>query len=460
MRRTAVLTTLCHNSSSVIVCPKQQCTARSLRFILGVLRVGLFLNMGYCISLPVLVAMPSTGVTVQGPGAPPNLEFACCDQGIEEMQALFNHQDVIADLKDLHDEVAIPILDFSPERAAVVRRLSQAGIPVIADLLLPKEGYYFSADNEPAAAVRFAAFDAWSRNQGLRWNGVGLDIEPNFAELATLRSHPWRLFTALLWRAVDLQRMRGAKRAYSGLIANMRASGYFVQTYQLPILPVERRAHSSLLDRLLGTVDVRGDQEVLMLYTSYAPPPVGAAIIWKLGPDAQAIAIGVTDGDLRANPAVLNWSRFSRDLIVAAHFSHLVGVYDLEGCVRQGFLSRMKTMNWNQSVIIPADAIRRADHRLLLLGLILWISSHFLYLVVVLVLSIALIGWRWRIHKMKRKLSTQTTVLSSQPTRPGEVHSSRWQRLSPSCHAAVAGSYRLRTSLWSHARQRDLYPDA
>ena len=150
----------------------------------------------------------------------------------------------------------------------------------------------------------------------------------------------------------------------------------------------------------------------------------------------------------------------SRDLIVAAHFSHLVGVYDLEGCVRQGFLSRMKTMNWNQSVIIPADAIRRADHRLLLLGLILWISSHFLYLVVVLVLSIALIGWRWRIHKMKRKLSTQTTVLSSQPTRPGEVHSSRWQRLSPSCHAAVAGSYRLRTSLWSHARQRDLYPDA
>jgi hypothetical protein len=162
-----------------------------------------------------------------------------------------------------------------------------------------------------------------------------------------------------------------------------------------------------------------------MLYTSYAPPPVGAAIIWKLGPDAQAIAIGVTDGDPRANPAVLDWSRFSRDLIVAGHFSHLVGVYDLEGCVRQGFLSRLKTMNWNQSVTIPADAIRRADHRLLLLRLILWISSHFLYLVVVLMLIIALTAWRWHIHKMKRKLSTETTALSSQPTRPGEAHSSR-----------------------------------
>jgi hypothetical protein len=214
--------------------------------------------------------------------------------------------------------------------------------------------------------------------------------------------------------------MRRAIRAYSALIANMQAQGYLVQTYQLPILPVERHADSSLLDRLLGTVDVRGDQEVLMLYTSYAPPPVGAAIIWKLGPDAQAIAIGVTDGDPRANPAVLDWSRFSRDLIVAGHFSHLIGVYDLEGCVRQSFLSRLKTMNWNQSVTIPADAIRRADHRLLLLGLILLISSHFLYVVVVLI--IALIAWRWRIHKMKRKLSTQTTVLSSQPTRPSEAH--------------------------------------
>jgi hypothetical protein len=399
MRRTAILTMLCHNSSSVIACPKQQCTAHLPRFTLGVLRAGLFLNLCYCVSVPVLVAMPSTGVTVQGPGVPPNLAFACCDQGIEEMQALFNHQDVIADLRDLHAEIAIPILDFSPERAAAVHRLNQAGIPVIAGLLLPKEGHYFSADNEPAAAVRFAAFDAWSRNHGLRWNGVGLDIEPNFAELATLRSHPWRLFTTLLWRAVDVQRMRRAKRTYSALIANMRAQGYFVQTYQLPILPVERHAHSSLLDRLLGTVDVRGDQEVLMLYSSYAPPPVGAAIIWKLGPDAQAIAIGVTDGDPRADPAVLDWTRFSRDLIVAGHFSHLIGVYDLEGCVRQGFLSRLKTMNWNQPVTIPADAIRRADHRLLLLRLILSISSHFLYLVVVLVVIIALVAWRWRIHK-------------------------------------------------------------
>ncbi len=328
--------------------------------------------------------------------------FACCDHGVRQIQSLFANADVIADLKDLHAGIVVAISDFRPERAEIVHRLNQAGIPVIAGLTMSKgQDFYFNAGNATLAAARFAAFDTWSRDQGLRWDGVGLDIEPNFAEFATLKSHPWELFTTLLWRAVDVQRMRRARRTYAAVISNMRAQGYFVQTYQLPFLPIERHAHSSLLDRLLGTVDVRGDQEVLMLYTSYAGP-VGAAMIWKLGPDAQAIAICCTDGDPAANSAVLDWSRFSRDLIVAGHFSHVIGVYDLEGCERQGFLSRLKTMNWNQSVTIPADAIQRANRGLLVLGLVLWVSSHLVYIIVALLLAVALIARRWLIRIRKR----------------------------------------------------------
>ncbi len=310
------------------------------------------------------------------------------------MQALLTNADVITSLKSLHAGLAVAITDFAPERAELVHRLNQDGIPVIAGLGLPPEqGSYFNAENAPEAAARFAAFDAWSREQGLRWNGVGLDVEPNFAELGSLNGHRWRLFTTLLWRAVDFQRMRRARQAYSALIANIRSRGYFVLTYQLPYLPVERETRSSLPDRILGTVDVRGDQEVLMLYTSYAGP-AGAAIIWKLGPDAQSIALCCTDGDPAVTPAVLDWSRFSRDLIVASHFSHVIGVYDLEGCVRQGFLPRLKTMNWSQSVTITPVAMQAANHRLRLLRLILWISSHLLYFVFVFVLAIAWIGWR------------------------------------------------------------------
>jgi hypothetical protein len=379
-----------------------KCIVPERCFLSGLLRASLFVGICQLVAASALASIPSGGIRVQGPGAAPQLMFACCDHGMSQMQSLLTDANVIGNLKNLHAGLVVAIVDFTPERAELVRRLNLEGIPVIAGLGMPPEqGFYFNAENAPEAAARFAAFDAWSREQGLRWDAVGLDIEPNFAKLASLNGHWWRFFTTFLSRAIDVRRMYRAQRVYSALIANIRSRGYFVQTYQLPYLPVERKAHSSLLDRMLGTVDVRGDQEVLMLYTSYAGS-VGAAIIWKLGPDAQSIAICCTDGDPAANPAVLDWSRFSRDLIVAARFSHLIGVYDLEGCVRQGFLPRLKSMDWSQSVTIPAVAVRAADQRLGMLRLVLSISSRLLYFVFILLLAIALTGWRRRSRKIKK----------------------------------------------------------
>jgi hypothetical protein len=382
------------------------CIVSERRPVSSLLGTSLFVGICHFVAAFALASAPSAGIRVQGPGVAPQLIFACCDDGSSQMQSLLTNSNLIANLKSLHAGLAIGIVDFTPERAEFVRGLNLEGIPVFAALGMPPEqGSYFNAENAPEAEARFAAFDAWTREQRLRWDGVGLDIEPNFAELASLNGHWWRLLTKFLWRAVDVQRMHRARRLYSALIANIRSRGYFVQTYQLPYLPVERKARSYLLDRLLGTVDVRGDQEVLMLYTSYAGPS-GAAIIWKLGPDAQAIAICCTDGDPATTPAVLDWGRFSGDLIIAGHFSHVIGVYDLGGCVRQGFMPRLKTMNWSESVTIPAVAMQAANRRLRLLTLALWVSSHVPYLVFVLLLAIALIGWRWRIRRIQRSAST------------------------------------------------------
>jgi hypothetical protein len=54
-------------------------------------------------------------------------------------------------------------------------------------------------------------------------------------------------------------------------------------------------------------VDVRGDREVLMLYTSFNQS-LDSALIWVYGPDAQAIAVGSTTGPT-SDPhfARLNW---------------------------------------------------------------------------------------------------------------------------------------------------------
>jgi hypothetical protein len=360
--------------------------------LFGPLCAVLFVGVCYFAVAPALASTPSAGIRVQGPGVQPHLGFACCEHGIEQMQSLFEDQNVIDDLLELHAEVAIPTLDFSTERAAVVRRLNQAGIPVIAWLMLSKEkGFYLNADNAPEAAARVAAFEKWSSDNGLKWAEVGLDIEPNFADLAALKAQRWRLITTLLSRSMDSDRIARACEAYSELIRQLQERGYPVQTYQMPYIPAERSAHSRLLDRLLSTVDVRSDKEYLMLYTSFARP-VGAGMIWSIGQSAQAIAIGSTDGDSAAGSGArpLNWDEFSRDLIVASHFSHFIGVYDLEGCVRQGFLPRLKTFDWSQSVTIPANALQNADHLHRVLQAVLWIGDHLLYLIAILLLAVAL----------------------------------------------------------------------
>ena len=61
------------------------------------------------------------------------------------------------------------------------------------------------------------------------------------------------------------------------------------------IIVAERRARSTLLEPLLGIVDVRGDVEAVMLYMSFNPL-IGPAMIWKRGRESQGITVGATGG--------------------------------------------------------------------------------------------------------------------------------------------------------------------
>jgi hypothetical protein len=367
-----------------------------------------FLALLICFCVPVApsaLASSPAAITIQGSGVRPQLGFACCDQGVTQMQALFADPATVAALRNLHAQVAVAIADFSPERAQVVRLLNQQQIPVIAGLMLQtKDGPYFNADDAAEAPAQFAAFERWTQQNGLRWTSVGLDIEPNYGELAALKDHRWRLITTLLRNSLDSKRMERAQEVYSALIRQIQAQGYPVETYTLPYGPTERDLHTSLLDRLLGTVDVQGNENDLMIYTSYARP-VGSAIILDLGPSAQGIVVGVTDGLPPAGSGFgpLDWDEFSSDLLVASHFAHHIGVYNLEGCVRQGFLPRLEAMDWGASVVIPAASVSRADRHVMAFGMALWIASHLAYLVAAALLLMILLVWRWRVRKRRFK---------------------------------------------------------
>jgi hypothetical protein len=286
-------------------------------------------------------------VRLAGDKTRPHLIFGC-DRQTPELESLVTPA-LIADLKELGAGVALSTEDFSPERAEVVRRLNAAGIPMIAWIALPRsEGYYVNVSTAPQTAARFAAFDKWTRDYGLHWQAVGLDIEPTLQEYGAVTGNVPRLASMIVKRYFDHERVRRARGAYQTLIRQMRSRGYRVQSYQLAFIADERRGRSSLLQRLFGIVDIRGDEEALMLYTSLSEP-FGAGLIWAYGAEAQIVAVGSTalsgDAALDAKYPPLSWEKFSRDLRVARHFSKSVGIYSLEGCVRQGFMSRLKTMD-------------------------------------------------------------------------------------------------------------------
>jgi len=330
--------------------------------------------------------------------SPPKLVFAC-DGSPSALERIFSQPEVISDLKELNAGISLALPDLNAERAQLVLRLNQASIPVTAWLALPPaQGYYSNASNAPETFTRFADFEKWSAAYGLRWAAVGLDIEPSIQDFALLKGSKWRLAWIIFGRYFELRRVQRAKDAYAALVREIQAHGYPVETYQFPFIADERRVHSTLLERLSGIVDISSDREVLMLYTSFNPA-LDSGLIWVYGPEAQAIAVGSTSGpEYDPHFVRLNWDRFSRDLIVAHHFSRLIGVYNLAGCVQQGFLHRLQSLDWDQSVVIPAASVRKALQLRKRVQTVIWLGSHLPYFaILIFIVGVTAIGcWRTR----------------------------------------------------------------
>ena len=339
-------------------------------------------------------------VEVKGPGVRPQIFFACCDQGMSDMESWVRDSEVIAQLQQLHAGLAVEISDFSAERAQAVKKLNEDGIPLTAWLVMSREqGHYLNGFNAPEAEERFTHFEEWTRENGLKWGAVGLDIEPNFDQLRETGKHKGRLVWLLTKRFFDYGQVERGRAAYGALIRRIQAAGYPVETYQMPFMAEEREVHSTLLERLFGMVDVRGDDEVIMAYSSFNHA-AGGAVPLMYGPLTQTLAVGVTLGDKQAGLTALSWEEFSRDLVVAAHFSRVVGVYSLEGCIRQGFLPRMLSLDWGQTVTIPADSIaamekfdRRVRHAIRILSLLP-------YVVILLALLVVWLVW-WLVRRRR-----------------------------------------------------------
>ena len=211
--------------------------------------------------------------------------------------------------------------------------MNDAGVPLVGIPLLPEDdGYYFTVGNAARTAKRSEQWKSWSPEHGLRWDWVGLDIEPDASFYRQIMDDPKRLSAMLLPRLRDHDSPRRAQAVYAALIDRIHADGWRVENYQFPLIAEERRARSTFLQRLFGLVDVRTDREVWMLYTSFMRT-VGPGLPWSYGPEADAIGVGTTGGpDIEGHPqmAALSWEEFAPDLRLARCFTAQVYIYCLE----------------------------------------------------------------------------------------------------------------------------------
>lgn len=323
---------------------------------------------------------------------PLDLTFAC-ELEAQPLVDLINNPAVIPFLQRMRATVALGIMDLSDERAEVVRCLNEKGVPVTAWLLLPREqGYWFNLDNHPQAAARYQQFKDWSHINGLRWARIGLDIEPDIRFLRLLSANRLEGLARLVEHAFNTPRLRRGTRAYGALVEQIHTDGWEVEAYQFPFIVDERMAHSTLLQRVTGLVNLQVDREILMLYSSFLRP-WGQGVLWSYAPQARGIGVGITGKGMETEMSLdvrpLSWAELQTDLTLARGHTENIFIYSLEGCVQQNFLPLLEEMDWHDEVKLPILAAQRINAYRKLGQRLLWAASRPAWLLFALALAIS-----------------------------------------------------------------------
>ena len=324
----------------------------------------------------------------------PGLSFFCELDGAS-LSALFSDPQVITALSELNAGVNLGIIDFSPERAEVVKRLNHAMIPVVAWQLLPREqGYWYHGCNAQQAIARYEEFARWSAQNGLQWSGIGMDIEPDIQEFQSLMLDKRKLLKSIRRRGCGKANLRKAQAEYRELVSQMRDDGFTVDSYEFPFMIDEYWAGSTIVQRLTGMVEAPADRRVVMLYTSFFRP-YGQGVLWTYAKNARAVAVGVTGGGVELEgipqPRPQDWAEFSRDLRLAKQRTGNIHIFSLEGCVEQGFMEKIISFDWNITEKPAHPWFELALLARLLIRMALWSSTRPL----VVVMLLLLLFWAW-----------------------------------------------------------------
>ena len=262
--------------------------------------------------------------------------------------------------------VALPLAQLHDSAAAAARLLNQHRVAAIACLrLAPEEGFTFNLQNYPLALGCYQDFHTWARSHGLRFEAIGLSIEPPLQEVAEARQRRASALARRFWLAHENILYPSAQAAYSELIVVMHLDGYEVHTFQMPVIADDRRAGTTLIQRALDIVDLPADLNVLMCSSIVPIEPLGddlgGALIASYGAHADAIGIGSIDeagppnldamgidlgGSVGDQRSMLPWPALRRDLLLAAQYTDTIYIHSLEDCVARELLPKIAALDW------------------------------------------------------------------------------------------------------------------
>jgi len=101
-----------------------------------------------------------------------------------ELVQLFKDSSLIPNLQAIHGEIRMGTLDLTPERAGIIKKLNDAGVPVIAWIVLSEEdGYFSNSINADLSKKRYQEIKDWADKNQLKFKAIGFDFEIDMNDL-------------------------------------------------------------------------------------------------------------------------------------------------------------------------------------------------------------------------------------------------------------------------------------
>jgi hypothetical protein len=311
-----------------------------------------------------------------------------------ELAQFFADTSIIPTLNELNAEIRMGLLDLSPERVQVVKKLNEAGIPVVAWLLLSKEeGYFFHSGNGELAIQRYKDIKKWADNNELGFAGMGLDLELDFNDIELAKHHKWQLIKSLTARLYDEQQIVDGRKTYNRLLDLIKADGYQVESYYASFVKDEAKNGTTSIQQLTKFLDVKLDKEIPMLYTSFFGNPYGVITIYGQNENLKHVALGSTGGGIDTTMNTLTWEELSYDLRLASTFADEVHIFSLEGSVWKGYLKKLVGFDYNLPVEKRPEEIKNVENVQLKVILVSNILSYPTLIIISLILVLILTGY-------------------------------------------------------------------